>query len=245
MRNVKLTISYDGTRYRGWQRLGNSDMTIQGKIEDVLSRMTGKKVEIIGSGRTDGGVHALMQVANFKTNVHMTNNEILEYCYNYLPEDIVVKRVENANEKFHSRYNVKSKSYLYRIWNHRYHDPFNRKHITHIPERLNIAEMKKAANLLVGELDFSSFTSAKSKKKSRVREIYDIDINKKDEIIEIIVRGNGFLHNMVRIMVGTLIEVGLDRMKSDEVLEILNKKERKFAGPTASAKGLYLYSIEY
>ncbi len=245
MRNIKLTISYDGTRYKGWQRLGNSEMTIQGKIEDVLSKMTGKNVEIIGSGRTDGGVHALMQVANFRTKSKMSNNEILEYLYKYLPEDIVVKKVESANEKFHARYNVKSKSYLYKIWNYRYHNPLIRKHINHIPERLNISEMKKAARLFIGEHDFSSFTSAKSKKKSRVREVYGIDINKEDEIIEIIIRGNGFLHNMVRIMVGTLLEVGLDRMKSDEVLEILDKKDRRLAGPTAPAKGLYLYSIEY
>lgn len=245
MTNIKLTICYEGTRYKGWQRLGNNEMTIQGKLEDVLSKMTGEKIEIFGSGRTDAGVHALMQVANFQTDSEMTTKEIQDYCYRYLPDDIVVKKVEKAHEKFHSRYNVKSKSYVYKIYNGKYHDPFTRKHITHVSESLNIAQMKRAADLLTGEHDFSSFTSAKSKKKSRVREIYDIEINKNDKSIEIILRGNGFLHNMVRIIVGTLIEVGLGRMKPDEVLKILNKKDRKFAGPTAPAKGLFLHSVEY
>jgi len=245
MRNVKLTIQYDGTRYKGWQRLGNSQMTIQGKIEDVLSKMTGEKIEIFGSGRTDAGVHALNQSANFKTNCQMTAREILDYCYRYLPEDIVVKKVEKVDDKFHARYNVKSKRYLYRIYNYKYHDPFMRKYITHIPEKLNIADMKTAAGYLIGEHDFSSFTAAKSKKKSRVRKIYDINISKEDNIIEIMIHGNGFLHNMVRIIVGTLIEVGSGRMEGEEVLKVLNKKDRRLAGPTAPSKGLFLYNVEY
>lgn len=245
MKNIKLTIQYDGTRYKGWQRLGEGQMTIQGKMEDVLSKMTGEKIEIFGSGRTDAGVHALNQVANFKTNSEMTTKEILDYCYRYLPDDIVVKKVEKAHEKFHARYNVKSKKYLYRIWNYKYHDPFIRKHVTQIPQSLNINDMKKAASYLIGEYDFSSFTTAKSKKKPRVREIFGIDINKEGKIIEIIFEGSGFLHNMVRIIVGTLIEIGLGRMKPDEILDILNKKDRKFAGPTAPAKGLFLYDVEY
>lgn len=245
MRNIKLIIQYDGTRYKGWQRLGDSQMTIQGKIEDVLSKMTGEDIEIFGSGRTDAGVHALNQVANFKTNCKMTNNEILDYCYRYLPDDIVVKKVERASEKFHARYNVASKKYLYRIWNHKYHDPFMRKYIAHIPETLNLVNMRKAATCLVGEHDFSSFTTAKSKKKSRVRKVFAIDITKDDNIIEIMVEGSGFLHNMVRIIVGTLIEVGLGRMKPEEVSKILNKKDRGLAGPTAPAKGLLLYDVEY
>ncbi|WP_432661782.1 tRNA pseudouridine(38-40) synthase TruA [Wukongibacter baidiensis] len=245
MKNIKLIVQYDGSRYKGWQRLGDSDMTVQGKLEDVLSKMTGEKVEIFGSGRTDAGVHALMQMANFKTNSELSSKEILDYCYRYLPDDIVVKKVRKADDRFHSRYSVKRKRYLYKILNYQLHDPFTRKYITHIPENLNIKAMEKAANYLVGEHDFSSFTTAKSKKKSRVRTIYDIDINKEDKIVEIMINGSGFLHNMVRIIVGTLIEVGLGRLKPEKVLHILNKKDRKLAGPTAPAKGLFLYDVEY
>ncbi|WP_432405220.1 tRNA pseudouridine(38-40) synthase TruA [Wukongibacter sp. M2B1] len=245
MKNIKLIVQYDGSRYKGWQRLGDSDMTVQRKLEDVLSKMTGEKVEIFGSGRTDAGVHALMQVANFKTNSELSTNEILDYCYRYLPDDIVVKKVKKVDDRFHSRYSVKRKRYLYRILNHPYHDPFTRKYITHVPESLNIKAMEKAANHLVGEHDFSSFTTAKSKKKSRVRKIYDIDINQEHKIVEIMISGSGFLHNMVRIIVGTLIEVGLGKMNTEEVLDILNKKDRRLAGPTAPARGLFLYDVEY
>lgn len=245
MKNIKLIVQYDGSRYKGWQRLGDSDMTVQRKLEDVLSKMTGEKVEIFGSGRTDAGVHALMQVANFKTNSELSTNEILDYCYRYLPDDIVVKKVKKVDDRFHSRYSVKKKRYLYRILNHPYHDPFTRKYITHVPESLNIKAMEKAANHLVGEHDFSSFTTAKSKKKSRVRKIYDIDINQEHKIVEIMISGSGFLHNMVRIIVGTLIEVGLGKMNTEEVLDILNKKDRRLAGPTAPARGLFLYDVEY
>lgn len=245
MKNIKLIIEYDGSRYKGWQRLGDSDMTIQGKLEEVLSKMTGERVEVFGSGRTDAGVHALMQVANFKTNTQLSTKEILDYCYRYLPDDIVVRKVKKANDRFHSRYSVKSKIYLYKILNHPYHNPFTRKYITHIPERLNIKDMEDASSYLIGEHDFSSFTTAKSKKKSRVRKIYSIDINKEENIVEIIIGGSGFLHNMMRIIVGTLIDVGLGKLESEEVMEILNKKDRKLAGPTAPAKGLFLYDVEY
>lgn len=245
MRNIRLVIQYDGSRYKGWQRLGDCQMTIQGKLESVLSKMAEENIEVFGSGRTDAGVHAFNQVANFNTSCEMNTKEILDYCYRYLPDDIVVKKVEEACEKFHARYNVESKKYLYRIWNYKYHDPFIRKYITHIPETLNLVNMRKAATYLVGEHDFTSFTTSKSKKKSRVRKIFEFDIKKDDNVIEIMVEGSGFLHNMVRIMVGTLIEVGLGRMKPEEVSKILNKKDRSLAGPTAPAQGLFLYDVEY
>ncbi|MCT4562861.1 MAG: tRNA pseudouridine(38-40) synthase TruA [Maledivibacter sp.] len=245
MGNIRLIIQYDGSRYKGWQRLGDGQMTIQGKLEDVLSKMTEENVELFGSGRTDAGVHALNQVANFNTSCEMTTNEILDYCYRYLPDDIVVKRVERASGKFHARYNVRRKKYLYKIWNHKYHDPFMRKHITHIEETLNIDNMRKAASYFIGEHDFTSFTTAKSKKKSRVRKVFEVDITKDNNIIAITVQGSGFLHNMVRIMVGTLIEVGVGRMRPEEVAKILNKKDRSKAGPTAPAQGLFLYDVEY
>lgn len=246
MRNIKLIIQYDGSRYKGWQRLGDTDNTIQGKIESVLSKMTDENVEIIGSGRTDAGVHALNQIANFKTNSKMKVKEINDYLYKYLPDDIVVKSIEEIDKKFHSRYNAVSKIYNYRISNNNYHDVFKRKYCVHIPEKLNIEKMKQACICLIGEHDFTSFTTLKSKKKSKVREIYSINIEKyNNNIIDITFHGNGFLYNMIRIIIGTLLEVGHGKIKPEEVSKILNKNDRSFAGPTADAKGLFLVEVKY
>ncbi len=154
-------MQYDGTRYRGWQRLGDSDNTIQGKIEAVLSRMTGEKIELIGSGRTDAGAHAYSQAANFITASRMSPGEMLDYCYRYLPEDIIVKTAEPADERFHARYNAKSKTYLYRIWNAPRHDVFERKYAWHIPEPLDVNPMQQAAAQFIGRHDFQSFTTLK------------------------------------------------------------------------------------
>lgn len=245
MRNIKLVIQYDGSKYRGWQRLGDSDKTIQGKLENVLSQMTNEKIEIIGSGRTDAGVHAYKQVANFHTQSDMSEEAILEYLYNYLPEDIVVVDVEEVDGKFHSRYHAKGKKYLYRIWNSRFHNPFLRKYCTHVAEPLDINLMRNAAKYLVGKHDFTSFTSLKSKKKSMVRELFSIEIQKENEIIDILFHGDGFLYNMVRIMAGTLIEVGAGRMNADSIPEILEKRDRSLSGPKAPYTGLILYDVEY
>ncbi|MCL5780488.1 MAG: tRNA pseudouridine(38-40) synthase TruA [Firmicutes bacterium] len=245
MKNYKLTIQYDGTRYKGWQRLGNTDMTIQARIENVLSKMTGEEIEVIGSGRTDMGVHALGQVANFKTRSLMTVEKIMDYVYRYLPEDIVVTGIEEVDERFHARYSAVSKKYIYRIWNCKYHDPFLHKYTEHIPENLNMEAMRKAASYLIGEHDFSGFKSSRSKKKSNVRTLYSVDINKSECLTEMVFHGNGFLHNMVRIITGTLLEVGLGRMKPEYVKEILEKKDRTLAGPTVAPKGLYLLKVNY
>lgn len=245
MRNIKLIIEYDGSRYRGWQKQKESDITIQGKIEDVLSRMTGENIEINGSGRTDAGVHALNQVANFKTNTSMALNEIADYCYKYLPEDIVVKSVIDASEMFHSRYNAIRKTYLYRICYRKYHEVFNRKYSYHIEKQPDIDAMREAAQFLIGEHDFKSFTSLKSKKKSTVREIYSIDITKDQGYLDILIEGNGFLQSMVRIIVGTLIEVGFGNIEVNGVKEILGGKDRILAGPTAPAQGLFLKEVKY
>ncbi|MCT4605559.1 MAG: tRNA pseudouridine(38-40) synthase TruA [Marinisporobacter sp.] len=245
MRNIKLTIEYDGSKYNGWQRLGNTDNTIQGKIEGVLSRMTDRKIEIIGSGRTDAGVHAMNQIANFKTNTNMHVEEIRDYCNEYLPQDIVIKNVKEVNERFHARYNAKSKKYLYRIWAGKIPTAFKRKYTYPVVKTLDLEAMKKATRYLVGEHDFKSFCSMKTKKKSTVREIYEIDIMKEKEEIYISFHGNGFLHNMVRIMVGTLIEIGEGKRKPENMKEIIASRVRKNAGPTAPAKGLFLYEVEY
>lgn len=245
MRNMRLEIQYDGSRYRGWQRLSDSENTVQGKLEKVLSIMTGENIEITGSGRTDAGAHALSQTANFKTDSDMSIADMLKYCYTYLPEDIVVKNASEADLNFHSRYNVKAKVYKYVIYNDTFHDVFLRKYSYHIPEKLNIDAMKKAAALLLGEHDFIAFSSVKPGKKSTVRNIFSIDIRRKEKIVEIEFKGDGFLYNMVRIITGTLIETGLNRMPVDHVSRILSSGDRTLAGPTVPAQGLFLIRVDY
>ena len=245
MRNIRLFIEYDGTKYSGWQRLGDTENTIQHKLENVLSLMTGEKIEIIGSGRTDAGVHALGQVANFHTRNELTTKEMLAYCNQYLPRDIVVKKVQAVEERFHARYNATSKKYMYRIWNSNIPTAFYRKYSYHVPESLSIERMRKAADYLVGNHDFQAFSSVKSKKKSTERELYSIEIIKERERIDIVFHGNGFLHNMVRIITGTLIEVGLGSRKVEEIPIILEGKLREKAGATAPAQGLFLYEVNY
>jgi tRNA pseudouridine38-40 synthase len=244
-KNFKLTIQYEGSRYRGWQRLGDSDNTIQGKIETVLSRMTGESIELIGSGRTDAGAHAYNQIANFKTARQITPAEILTYCYRYLPEDIVVKSVEPADDRFHARYNAKSKTYLYRIWNAPRHDVFERKHCWHVPEPVDIKIMKKSADCFIGMHDFQSFTTLKSKKKSMERTIYSIDFKQDGERLDLYFKADGFLYNMVRIIVGTIVDVGCYRMAASAIPDIFKSNVRANAGITAPPHGLYLYDIEY
>lgn len=245
MRNIKMTIRYDGSRYKGFQRLKDNNMTIQGKIEDVLSKMVNENIEIIGSGRTDMGVHAYGQVANFKTNSNLSIEKMQSYLYEYLPEDIVITNIEEVNERFHSRYNAKSKVYLYKIYNNKFHDPFLRKHTTHIPKKLDIELMKEASKYFIGEHDFTSFASSKSKKKSNVRTIYSINITENNGLLEIYFEGNGFLYNMVRIIAGTLVDVGMGKIKPEEVKEIIESKDRQNAGKTLKPQGLYLVKVEY
>ena len=245
MRNLKLTIQYDGTRYKGWQRLGDTENTLQGKIEQVLSRMTGEAIEIIGSGRTDMGVHAQGQVANFKTYSTKSMAEIQQYLYQYLPEDIVVSEIEEMDERFHARYHARAKQYVYKIWNAPCHNPFLRKYVEHVPQPLNLEAMQRAVPNLLGEHDFSAFAASRSKKKSNIREIYSIDITKQESLIELTFQGNGFLHNMIRILTGTLLEVGHGRMKPAHLKDILERRDRALAGPTAAAKGLHLVKVYY
>ncbi|NLD48026.1 MAG: tRNA pseudouridine(38-40) synthase TruA [Clostridiaceae bacterium] len=245
MKNFKLTIQYDGSRYKGWQKLGDTDNTIQSRIEKVLSRMTGEETELIGSGRTDAGVHAFKQVANFHTSAGVNCSDILSYCYEYLPEDIVITEAEEVDKLFHSRYNAKRKKYMYRIWNGKFHNPFMRKYTYHIAKKLDINLMNKASAHLIGEKDFSSFTSLKAKKKSMVREIYSIDISCDNRFVDIIYYGNGFLYNMARIITGTLIETGLGRMEPDYVKKVLEKRDRTLAGPKVPSHGLVLLDVEY
>lgn len=245
MNNYKMLIQYDGGRYKGWQRLKNGDHTIQGKIETVLSELVGKKIEIIGSSRTDAGVHALAQIANFKINENLSPAEIKIYLNKYLPKDICIREVTLVPENFHARYNAKSKTYLYKIWHEEFSNPFIRKYSMHVGRKLNTILMKEASPYFIGEHDFTAFSNAKSKKKSMVREIYSIDLEDSAGLIQIRISGNGFLYNMVRKIVGTLIEVGLGEKAATDIPKILAAKERNLTGCMADAAGLFLEKINY
>jgi tRNA pseudouridine38-40 synthase len=244
MRNLRLDICYDGTRYRGWQRLPGVDNTIQGKLEQTLSRILGEKIEISGSGRTDAGAHALGQVANFHCNSTMAEEEILLQLRRYLPEDIGIYSCRDVHERFHARLNAKTKTYRYRIWNSAAPCVFQRRFVTILPENLDVSAMKAAAAQLIGEHDFSAFCAAKSKKKSTVRRIDAISISREGEELRIDVTGNGFLYNMVRILVGTLIEVGLHQREADSI-PALDGAARQEAGMLMPAQGLCLMEVIY
>jgi tRNA pseudouridine38-40 synthase len=244
MRNLKMTIAYDGSRYKGWQKQKDNDLTIQGKIETVLSKMTGESILLVGCGRTDSGVHAESYIANFHTKCHFSINTMLDYLYEYLPEDIVVKSLEDVEERFHARYNVKSKTYVYRINTNKFRNVFTRKYAYHLGEKLDITEMRNASKVLIGNHDFQSFTNEKGDK-STIRTINYINFIEKDGIIEIEINGNGFLWNMARIIVGTLMDVGKGDLKPIDVERILNEKKRWEAGPMAQAKGLCLKVVQY
>lgn len=245
MNNYRLTIQYDGGRYKGWQRLGNEENTIQGKIEYVISEMVGTETELTGCSRTDAGVHALEQVANFKTEKNLSEEEVKAYLNHYLPKDISVIKVSRASENFHARYLAKNKTYLYKIWNEPFSNPFMRKYSMHVEQKLDIDFMRRARVYFIGEHDFTAFSNAKSKKKSMVREIYSIEFKEDNGFIEVRICGDGFLYNQVRRMVGTLIEIGLGRMKPEVVTEIMEDKERSKAGFIAEAQGLYLEKVTY
>lgn len=245
MRNLKIIIQYDGSRYKGWQKLGNNTNTLQHKLEKTLSELLREEIELIASGRTDAGVHAENQVANFYTNSNISIEKLLDFCYRSLPQDIVVKKVEEVEESFHSRFNVSQKVYTYKIHNSKIHDVFNGKYTYHVKEKLDIEKMKEAAEFFIGEHDFKSFTALKSKKKSTIRKIYSIDFKISGENIDIIFTGNGFLYKMVRILAATLIEVGLGKFPAADVKRIMNEKNRSLASDTAPAHGLFLTNVIY
>ena len=244
MRNLRLDICYDGTRYRGWQRLPGRDDTIQGKVEACLSRILGETIEISGSGRTDAGVHAKHQIANFHTESTMTAGDILKELRRYLPEDIGIHSCKEVSQRFHARLNAKEKTYEYRIWNSENPCVFERRWVAVMPEKLDFAAMKSAAAHLLGEHDFSAFCGNAKIKKSTVRYIRSIEILPLGEEVRLRFTGNGFLHNMVRILTGTLVEVGRGERSPDSIPELFGSK-RAEAGFLAPAKGLCLEEVIY
>lgn len=255
MRNFKMILQYEGTRYQGWQRQESTDNTIQGKLEALLTKMTGQKTEVQGSGRTDAGVHAMGQVANFHSDVAMDAREIMEYMNVYLPEDIAVIALEEAPERFHSRLNAKGKTYCYRVVNDSVPHVFDRKYVHVVKEQLDVEAMERAAAYLQGTHDFKAFTSNRKSKKSTIRTLDAIRIertasvsmgmqNGEDEI-RFWYSGNGFLYHMVRIITGTLLEVGRHKRNPEEIAEILAGGCREAAGELAPAKGLTLMEVRY
>lgn len=253
-RNIQLVLTYDGSKYAGWQRqpTNTEKPSIQGLLEDVLSSYLQEDIQVIGSGRTDAGVHALGQVANFYTSSSQSPNEIKKAVNGLLPEDIKIIQAKVVRCDFHSRYWAKSKTYEYRISQGEIQSVFSRQYTYHVPEYLDLAAMEKAASFLLGTHDFKSFSTDRKDGKPTVRTIGNIKIYtcKNPGInpgfeIRISITGNGFLYNMVRIIVGTLIEVGQGMRKPEDIPEILEAKDRKAAGKTVSSHGLFLMNVSY
>lgn len=244
MRNIRLDICYDGTRYRGWQRLSNTDNTIQAKLERVLSRILDEPVEITGSGRTDAGTHALMQVVNFHCNSALSTDVILLKLRQYLPEDIGIYSCKNVSPRFHARLNAKTKTYRYRVWHSQRPCVFERRYVYLCPGEYDIVLMREAADFFVGEHDFSAFCANKNMKKSTIRFIERFEIQKLDNELVFEVTGNGFLHHMVRIMVGTLLEVGRGE-RSPESIPALYGAQRAESGMLIPSSGLCLMEVTY
>ncbi len=245
MRNIKVILQYEGTRYQGWQKQDSTGNTIQGKLEALLSKMCGKKVEVDGSGRTDAGVHALGQVANFHIETEKTPEEIMDYMNGYLPEDIAVIQAEEVPERFHSRLNAKGKTYCYRVLNSDVPHIFDRRYVYAVPDELDMAAMRRAADALCGTHDYRAFTSNKRSKKSTVRTVDSIDIARIGDEIRFTFKGNGFLYHMVRIMTGTLLEVGMHKRDAEQMEWLLKEGVREDAGFLAPALGLTLVEVRY
>lgn len=244
MKRVKLTVAYDGTNYCGWQVQPNG-ITVQEVLNQCLSEFTGENIETIGASRTDAGVHALGNVAVFDTEMRMPGDKFSFALNQRLPEDIRIQKSEEVDADFHPRYVKSQKTYEYRILNCRFPIPTERfySHFTYIP--LDVDKMKEAASYLIGEHDFKSFCGTGAQVKTTVRTVKEIQIEKSGDRITIRITGEGFLYNMVRIIAGTLMDIGGGLYPPEKMKEILEAKDRKNAGPTAPARGLTLMKIQY
>lgn len=243
--NYKLTIAYDGSRYYGWEHQPNTEMTIQGKLENVLSLMVGTPVEVIGAGRTDAGVHARAMIANVFLDTEMSVEDIRDYMNRYLPDDICICEVRKAGERFHSRYNALGKTYCYTCYMGDTKPVFDRKYVYTLEKKPDIEAMKRAAEILKGEHDFASFCSNPRMKKSTVRKVDRIDIVQKGDYLTFTYHGTGFLQHMVRILTGTLLEVGYGRRTPESMAELIEARSRSLAGATAPAQGLCMMKVDY
>jgi|LSQX01.2.fsa_nt_gb tRNA pseudouridine38-40 synthase len=244
MVNIRLIIEYDGTNYHGWQSQINA-ITVQDTIEKAIKSLTGEEISLVGSSRTDFGVHAYGQTANFKTCSSIPPDRFSYALNRMLPEDIVIRKSQEVDMGFHSRYMAKGKKYRYLIYNSRFRSAILRNRAYHVSHGLDIDAMKKAAGCFAGTHDFAAFRASGSSVKTSTRTITSVSVEKEDDIITFEVSGNGFLYNMVRIMAGTLIDIGIGRIPSDSISDIIKSLDRKRAGRTAPAKGLYLVEVYY
>lgn len=243
--NYKMIIEYDGTRYEGWQKQKRSEETIQGKIEKAIEKITNEKVSIIGSGRTDAGVHAKGQVSNVHLKEKQNVKEFQKKLNELLPDDIYIKSLEVAQENFHARFNAKSKIYEYSLRVGNKKDVFKKRFIWQFGKPLSLLEMQKGIEILQGTHDFTSFCNNKHFKKSAIRTIYSIELKQDEDILHIRFCGNGFLQGMVRILVGTLVEIGEGKRSAKSLHDVLESKNRENAGFTAPPQGLTLISVSY
>lgn len=244
-RNIKLIIEYDGTNYSGWHKQKHS-ITIQQKIEEAIKSITKEDCEVIGSSRTDAGVHARGFVANFITESNIPPNKFKYAINSKLPKDIVIRNSEEVPLEFHSRFDSKGKKYIYTILNREEPPTIERNYVYHFPKKLDVDLMRQGSKFFIGEHEFDSFyKKSGSTVKSTLRNIYYCDVIKRDNLIEFIVIGNGFLYNMVRIMAGTLIEVGIGRIQPKDIQDILLAKDREKAGRSLPPQGLCLYEVLY
>ena len=245
MRNIRLTIEYDGKDFNGWQKQPNK-LNIQGTIEKAIEKITGEEIDLMASGRTDRGVHALGQVANFKTNSTLPIEKFPIAINSNMKSSIRIKDAKEVDERFHSRLSCKRKTYRYVINNSKYGSSIYRNLETHIPVKLDIEKMKEAVKYFEGEHDFKAFKASGTSSKSSVRIIYKAEvIEKPDERISIELIGSGFLYNMVRIISGTLVDVGLGKIEPKEIKNIIESKDRQKAGKTLAPQGLFLVKVEY
>ena len=244
MRNIKLVIEYDGKSFNGWQKQPNK-LNIQGEIEKAIGEITGEEIELIASGRTDAGVHSLGQVANFKTNSKIGIEKFPYAINSKLKKSIVIKSAKEVPERFHSRYSVHSKTYRYTINNSKFGTALYRDMEYHFPIKLDENKMQEAAKYFEGEHDFKAFKASGTSSKSSVRIIYKAVVKRQDDRVIIELTGNGFLYNMVRIIAGTLVDVGIGKIKPEEIKNIIEEKDRKKAGKTLPARGLCLLEVQY
>ena len=245
MRNIRLTIEYDGKEFNGWQKQPNK-LNIQGTIEKAIEKITGEEIDLMASGRTDRGVHALGQVANFKTDSKLSIEKFPIAINSNMKSSIRIKNAEEVDEKFHSRLSCKRKTYRYVINNSKYGSSIYRNLETHIPVKLDVKNMKEAVRYFEGEHDFKAFKASGTSSKSSIRTIYKAEvIERPDERIWIELTGSGFLYNMVRIISGTLVDVGLGKIEPKEIKNIIESKDRQKAGKTLAPQGLFLVSVEY
>lgn len=244
MKNIRLTIEYDGKDFNGWQKQPNK-LNIQGEIERAIEEITGEKVDLIASGRTDAGVHALAQMANFKTNSNLPVEKYPIALNTKLKKSIRIQKAEEVEEDFHSRYHCKQKTYRYVINNSEQGSSIYRNLEYFVPNKLNVEKMQEAVKYFEGEHDFKAFKASGTSSKSSVRTIYKTKVEKQGDRIVIELTGNGFLYNMVRIIAGTLVEVGLGKIEPNGIPKIIEKGERARAGKTLPPQGLYLVKVEY